>query len=175
VLSNQATCRFRDPEWKDINSTELNSRHMILCFEQDCEVFLGLYPNNPNPVESFTVKINFDLQGNGLVLYARPQLFFNCTLCPTGAKGDRGSHKEVSLVYFSTFESINLTPESVMQRTGVSMRYDFASNPLLPCLYICPVTNFLGRAPLIPCFIGGNSHHTTTLRQRQSASWKCLS
>ncbi len=25
-------------------------------------------------------------------------------------------------------------------------------------LYICPVANVLGRAPLIPCFIGGNTH-----------------
>ena len=40
------------------------------------------------------------------------------------------------------------------------MLYDSASNPRLPCLYICPVANVLGRAPLIPCFIGGNSHPT---------------
>ncbi len=58
------------------------------------------------PVESFNIKTDFDIQGNGLVWYARPQLFFNCTLCPTGAKGRSGSHKEVSLVYFSTFEPI---------------------------------------------------------------------
>ena len=40
------------------------------------------------------------------------------------------------------------------------MLYDSASNPRLPCLYICPVTNVLGRSPLIQCFIGGNSHPT---------------
>ena len=40
------------------------------------------------------------------------------------------------------------------------MLYDSASNPRLPCLYICPVANVLGRAPLISCFIGGNSHPT---------------
>ncbi len=40
------------------------------------------------------------------------------------------------------------------------MLYDSASNPRLPCLYICPVANVLGRAPLILCFIGGNSHPT---------------
>ena len=62
-------------------------------------------------------------------------------------------HKEVSLVYFSTFEPIELTPDSIMQRAGVPMLYDSASNPRLPCLYICPVANVLGRAPLIPCFI----------------------
>ena len=68
------------------------------------------HPNNPHPVESFNVKTDFDLQGDSLVWYARPQLFFNCTLCPAGAKGDRRMHKEVSLVYFSTFEPIELTP-----------------------------------------------------------------
>jgi hypothetical protein len=38
------------------------------------------------------------------------QLFFNCTLCPTGAnwRSSHCSHKEVSLVYFSTFEPIKL-------------------------------------------------------------------
>jgi hypothetical protein len=132
---------------------------MSFCW-QDCVVILAPYPNNPNPVESFNIKTDFDIQGNGLVWYARPQLFFNCTLCPTGAKGRSGSHKEVSLVYFSTFEPIKLTPDSVMQRAGVPMLYDSASNPRLPCLYICPVTNVLGRAPLIPCFVGGNSHPT---------------
>ncbi len=40
------------------------------------------------------------------------------------------------------------------------MLYDSASNSRLPCLYICPVANVLGRAPLIPCFVGGNSHPT---------------
>ena len=129
---------------------------------QDCVVLLAPYPNNPNPVDSFNVKTDFDLQGDGLVWYARPQLFFNCTLCPTGAQAAwySSTHKEVSLVYFSTFEPIELTPDSIMQRAGVPMLYDSASNPRLPCLYVCQVANVLGRAPLIPCFIGDNSHPT---------------
>jgi hypothetical protein len=63
-------------------------------------------------------------------------------------------------VYFSTFEPIELTTDSIMQRAEVPMLYDWASNPRLPCLYICPMANVLGRAPLIPCFIGGNRHPT---------------
>jgi hypothetical protein len=47
-----------------------------------------------------------------------------------------------------------------MQQAGVPMLYDSASNQRLPCLYICPVANVLGHTPLIPCFIGGNSHPT---------------
>jgi hypothetical protein len=100
------------------------------------------------------------VQADGRVWYVRSQLFPNCTLYPTGAKGDRGTHKEVSLVYFSTFEPIDLKPDSIMQRAGVTMLYDSASNPRLPCLYICPVTNVLGRAPLIPFFIGCTLHPT---------------
>ncbi len=135
---------------------------MISCCGQDCVVLLAPYPNNPNPVESFNVTVvttDFDLKG---VWYLRAQLFVNCTLCPTGAKGPgfSSSHKEVSLMYFSTFEPIDLTQDSIMQRAEVPMLYDSASNPRLPCLYICPVANVLGRAPFISCFIGGNSHPT---------------
>ncbi len=54
---------------------------------------------------------------------------------PRAGKGLSASHKEVSLVYFSTFEPINLTPDSIMQQAGVPMLYDSASNPRLPCLY----------------------------------------
>jgi hypothetical protein len=132
---------------------------MISCCGQDCVVLLAPYPNNPKPVDSLNATTDFDLQGDGLVWYARPQLFFNCTMCLIGAKGPGFSafQKEVSLLYFSTFEPINLTTDSIMQQAGVPMLYESASNQRLPCLYICPVANVLGRAPLIPCFIGGNS------------------
>jgi hypothetical protein len=140
--------------------------YVISCREQYCVIVLAPYPNNPNPVQSFNMKTDFDLTGDGLVCYARPQLFFNCTFCPKGLKASvhSGSHKEVSLVYFSKFEPIDLTPDSIMQRAGVPMLYDSASKPRLPCLYICPVANVLGRAPLIQCFIGGNSHPTIPYR-----------
>ena len=39
--------------------------------EQDYVVVLAPYPNNPNPMESFNVKTDFDLQGGVLVWYAR--------------------------------------------------------------------------------------------------------
>ncbi len=123
--------------------------YVMSCREQDFVVVLAPYPNNLNPVESFNFKTDFDLTGDGLVWYARPQLFFNCTLCPTGLKATMhsGSNKEVSLVYFNTFEPIDLTPDSIMQRAGVPMLYDSASNPRLPCLYICPVANVLDAPP----------------------------
>lgn len=112
-----------------------------------------------------------DISGQGLMWYARPQLFFNCTVCPTGLKAKKSRHMELSLVFFSTFEPINITPNSVMQRNGVPMMYDTASSSSQPCLYICPVSNVLGRVPLIPCFISGNKHPTlpNSVGNRQGA------
>ncbi len=73
------------------------------CCAQDCVLLLPQQSEVQNQVESFNATTDFDLQGDCLVWYARPQLFFNCTFCPTGANepGYRASHKEVSLVYFS--------------------------------------------------------------------------
>jgi hypothetical protein len=45
--------------------------YVITCRDQDCVALLAPYPNNPNPVESFNVKTDFDLTGDGLVWYAR--------------------------------------------------------------------------------------------------------
>ena len=47
--------------------------YVMSCRKQDCIVVLAPYPNNPNPVESFNIKTDFDLTGDGLVWYARPQ------------------------------------------------------------------------------------------------------
>jgi hypothetical protein len=137
---------------------------------QDVVVVLAPFPNNPNPVDEFDVARDFDLKGGGLVWYARPQLFFNVTLCRLGEKQHLPGHrdKEVTLVYFSTFEPINLTLNSVMRRAKVPMLYDTASNPRLPCLYICPAANVLGRPPLIPCFIDGNAHPTIPFKFKDS-------
>ena len=137
---------------------------------QEVVVILAPFPNNPNPAAEFDVNLDFDLTENGLVWYARPQLFFNCTLCSRRCQGPEYSanHKEVSLVYLSTFELINLTPDSVMQQAGVPMLYDTTSTPRLPCVYICPAANVLRRAPLIPCSIDGNTHPTIHYKFKNS-------
>jgi hypothetical protein len=121
---------------------------------------LLFWRNNQNPVDEFNVVRDFNLKGGGLVWYARPQLLFNVTLCRLGEKQHLPGHKEVSLVYFSTLEPINLTPNSVMQRANVPMLFNTASNQRLLCLYICQAANVLGRAPLIPCFIDSKTHPT---------------
>ncbi len=40
------------------------------------------------------------ITGGGDVWYARPQLFFKCTLCPTGEMEIHRRHKEYSLLFF---------------------------------------------------------------------------
>ena len=116
-------------------------------------------PYNPNGPETFDLSADFDMTGGGLLWYGRLQLLFRCTLCPSGAR-DRSLYREVSLAFFSTFEPVELTPESIMQRQGVPMLYDSASCSALPSLYICHVKNILGRVPMIPCFVEGNSQPT---------------
>ena len=135
------------------------------------------FPNNPNLPEDFDPKYDMDISGNGLMWYARPQLFFNCTVCPTAMRGKKHSHLELSLVYFRTFEPINITPPSVMQHiehNGVPMLYDIASSSNEPSLYICPVSNVLGSVPLIPCFVAGNKHPTLLHRDSFCSSQRAI-
>ncbi len=40
------------------------------------------------------------------------------------------------------------------------------SATVLPSLYICPVQNVLGRVPLIPCYLNGNTSNTIPYRYR---------
>ena len=97
----------------------------VLCLAQDCVCLIAPFPFNIQPVEEFDPSADFDVTGEGNVLYARPQLFFSCTVCRRGHQENRSSHKELSLVFFSTFEPINLSPDYVMQgETKVPMLYD---------------------------------------------------
>ena len=46
-----------------------------------------------------------------------------------------------------------------MQRKGVPMQHKLAANQV-PTLYVCPVENVLGRVPLLPCYLKGNTVNT---------------
>lgn len=117
------------------------------------------FPNNPHPMSQFDVQRDFDIKGDGIVWYARPQLFFSCTVCPAGAQDEPRQHTKLDLVFFTTFEPIMLTPGSIMQSNGVPMVYEAARNQI-PSLYVAPVENMLGRVPLIPCFLEGQAVNT---------------
>ena len=123
---------------------------------QDCVVLVAPQPYNPAPAESFDFRADIDLSGNGLLWYARPQLFFRCTVCPTGSLQTSSKHKELALVFFSTFEPITLTPGAVTQRNGVPMLYYTASSSNLPTE--SPACNFAWRGT---SWAGCHSRHAS--------------
>jgi hypothetical protein len=47
----------------------------------------------------FDLMGDLDVTGGRDVWYAKPLLFFNCTLCPTGSMSDTTSYKDVSLKF----------------------------------------------------------------------------
>ena len=110
---------------------------------QDCVCLVAAHPFRNEPLDEFNVTRDFDICGAGDVWYARPQLFFKCTLCPTGEMGNTRRHKEFSLVFFSTFEPISLTPDSCMQQKGVPMLYK-RSRTVLPSLTVSLSRTYLG-------------------------------
>ena len=138
---------------------------LTIFFLQDCVCLVAPYPFRDEPLDEFNVTRDFHITGAGEVWYARPQLFSKCTLCPTGAMDNTRRHKEFSLVFFNTFEPLSLTPDSCMQQKSVPMLYA-RSRTVLPSLYVCPVENVLGRVPLIPCYLNGNTSNTIPYRYR---------
>ena len=60
---------------------------------QDCVCVVDPYPFRIEPLEDFDPIADFDVTGGGDVWYARPLLFFTCTLqCPAGLMGDTLSY-----------------------------------------------------------------------------------
>ncbi len=68
-----------------------------------------------------------------------------------------------NLVFFSTFEELILPIHGPMEDAGIIKLYD--PSPI-PCLYVAPVANMVGRVPLFPLFLAGNS--TPTIPHRFS-------
>ena len=75
-------------------------------------------------------------------------------VCPHGQKGDATAHRKLSLVFFNTFDPIQLSPESVMHEKDVPM--------------LCEDTNVMGRIPLIPCYMDGQIYPTVPNGFRKS-------
>ncbi len=85
--------------------------------------------------------------------YARPQLFFQCHLRPTGGWLPKNPSYKIgpddllfNLVFFSTFEELNLPIHGPMDDAGVLKLYE--PGPI-PCLYVAPVDHMVGRVPLV--------------------------
>ena len=108
----------------------------------------------------------------------RPQLFFTCTVRPPHAK--RGPHNKnpedipLNLVFFSAFEDLLLRTTGTMESNGIRKLYE--PSPV-PTLYVGRVEDLLGRVPLFPCFLDGNSTSTIPYkyagRQKQAFEFGC--
>ena len=69
------------------------------------------------------------------------------------------------LWYFSTH--LTWLTFRIMANKGIPMLCEDAPSQM-PTLYICPVTNVLGRIPLIPCYMDGQTHAIIPHRFRTS-------
>ncbi len=64
-----------------------------------------------------------------------------------------------NLVFFSTFEELELPIKGPMEDAGVIKLYEPSESPT-PCLYMADVQNMVGRVLLMPLFLAGNSTPT---------------
>ena len=67
----------------------------LATFMQDTSCLVTPYPFRLEPLEDFDPLTDFDMTGGDDVWFARPLLFFSCSLCPTGQMKDKASHIEV--------------------------------------------------------------------------------
>ena len=87
---------------------------------------------------------------------ARPQLFFTCFLRPVDGRPPKRAMDSdtygpddirADLVLFSTFEDLDLPGSGPMETRGVTKYYEPSPTPIL---YVGPISNVLGRVPLMP-------------------------
>jgi hypothetical protein len=60
----------------------------MMLLVQDCVCVVAPYPFRIELLEDFDPIEDLDVTGGGDVCYARPIIFFTCTVCPTGHMGD---------------------------------------------------------------------------------------
>ena len=118
---------------------------------------------------------NFDLEKNkDEIMFGRPELLGMITLRPIGATPADNADIDVPIVFFSAFERLELTPNKPMQRMlNITQIYEPGPWPSLdPIMHVGLLRNVLGRAPLVPLFLQGNStatipHGLRSLRSQQ--------
>ncbi len=60
-----------------------------------------------------------------------------------------------NLVFFSTFEELDLPIHGLMEGAAVLKLYEPSPTP---CLCVAPIDHVLGRVPLFPLFLAGTVH-----------------
>jgi hypothetical protein len=105
---------------------------LLICFWQDCVCLIAPYPNNAKPVDQFDFATDMDLSGEGLLWYARTQLFFHCTVAPTGSlhHDNTGRHRQLALVFFKECPCSTTVPATL---TCLA----FLCAGLRTCLVVC--------------------------------------
>jgi hypothetical protein len=74
---------------------DVNIVHVWVPFVfQDTLCLVAPYPFRLEPLEDFDPLVDFDMTGGDDVWFARPQLLFTCSLCPTRRSQDKSSHRE---------------------------------------------------------------------------------
>ena len=123
---------------------------------QDCCLILPPYPFSLEDPSNMSIENAW---------HARPQLFFKCLLRPRNGRLPknnswvRGPNDiEAHLVFFSTFEELKLPAMGPMDQATTKL---YESSPTL-ILYValCHGELMLGRVPLFPLFLKGNSTPT---------------
>ena len=108
----------------------------------------------------------------------RPQLFFRCTLRALSSRPGRYNvHADdipLNLVFFSAYDDLRLRCTGTMESNGIRKMYE--PSPV-PTLYVGRVEDLLGRVPLFPCYLDGNTTSTIpykySARQKQAFEFGC--
>ena len=107
--------------------------------------------------------------------YARPQLFFQCYLRPTGGRQPKNQLYKIGpddlmykMVYFSTFEELDLPIHGPMEDAGSLKLYE--PGPI-QCLYVAPVDHMVGRVPLWVATQPLQSHTSSASTRLQGSPW----
>ena len=70
----------------------------------------------------------------------------------------------LELVFFSTFESLDLPKDGPMEQAGVQKLYEPSPTPIH---FVAPCQHVLGRVPLFPLFLDGKATPTIPYKYRQ--------
>jgi hypothetical protein len=91
-----------------------------------------------------------------------PQHFFKCTLRPLNTTKHDSYYCcpediHLNMVFFSAFEDLRLRTTGAMESNRIRKLYEPSA---VPTLYVGRAEELLGRVPLFPCFLNGNTFHS---------------
>jgi hypothetical protein len=111
------------------------------------------YPYYELDPDEFEVVSDFDK-----LWFARLRLLFRVTVQPRGSSSDRDQLEVLSLAFITTFDDD--IGQMIRERDTLLRDHDckilFEAPESKPICYVVPISNILGRAPLMPCYLNGN-------------------